>query len=174
MHDWIAKASGGKTSSDAEKHDEASDEKSEEADLPLEHRTYLALVQSKLQPALVRQRLGKAAFKLIVRLQLSHLFLTPMVFNNLTTTLYHPQTIPFSTATVPAAPVLTRIAHGALAKAHKLEAQAEIQKLLNITSTSSWRAQLNVEDIQRGGEEAIELLAGKLADDGKGWFFGSE
>lgn len=97
-------------------------------------------------------------------LQLAHLFLNPRTFSELTSPLYFPQTLSHGAAVQPP---LTRLAFNALAKTYKLEMHAEIVK-----ATQSGKT-LDLEEVQRQGEEAIELLAAKLAEGGKGWFFGT-
>ena len=65
--------------------------------------------------------------------------------------------------------------------------QAELAKTLSPGSASgsgsgsgvgSWFGRggpkLDLEDVQRQGEECIDLLAAKLENEGRGWFFGTE
>ena len=102
----------------------------------------------------------------------------PSVYRNLTTPLYFPQTLSHGDSAHPPSPILSRYAHAALAKTYKLEMQAQVSKLVNKTASGGpfGRARLDLEEIQREGEEAIQLLADKLGgeEEGKGWFFGTE
>lgn len=124
--------------------------------------------------------------------QLAHLFLTPKVFNNLTIPLYFPQTLAHGTPSHPALPLLTRYAYSAFAKTRKLEVQETVRKLAGVGDSSSAsasssgpsstaaalllgrRSKLDLEELQRGGEEVLEMLEAKIANEGSGWFFGSE
>lgn len=105
-------------------------------------------------------------------LKLAHLFLNPKVYKRLSIPLYFPQTLSHGTPTHPASPLLTRYAYSAMAKTRKLEVQAEVAKLLQSSGSSGTK--LDLEEIIRSGQEAIETLANKLEGDGSGWFFGTE
>lgn len=115
--------------------------------------------------------------------QLAHLFLNPQIYDSITTPLYFPQTRASGTPEHPTLPLLTRYAHSALSYSRKLEMQAELAKTLSPGSASgsgsgSWFGRggpkLDLEDVQRQGEECIDLLAAKLENEGRGWFFGTE
>jgi hypothetical protein len=119
--------------------------------------------------------------------QLAHLFLVPHIYDSLTTPLYFPQTRARGTPEHPALPLLTRYAHSALSYSRKLEMQAELAKALSPGSAGAsgsgsgignWFGRggpkLDLEDVQRQGEECIDLLTAKLENEGRGWFFGTE
>lgn len=93
---------------DDEEEHEPSDNSIIEQNAQVQTRTYTSLVEAKLQPAL-----------------LSHLFLNPRVYSNLTIPLYFPQTLSHGTAQHPSSPLLTRYAHIALTKSHRMEMQAK-------------------------------------------------
>lgn len=95
--------------------------------------------------------------------------------------LYFPQTIAHGTPDHPARPILTRYAYSAMSKSRKLEMQAQLAEKLvpgSGATAGSWfakgKGKLDLEDIQRQGEEALQLLEDKIDNEGRGWFFGTE
>ncbi|CAD6586538.1 MAG: hypothetical protein CYPHOPRED_003604 [Cyphobasidiales sp. Tagirdzhanova-0007] len=130
-------------------------EKDREENVNIQTRTYTSLIEAKLTPAL-----------------LGHLYLTPAVYRNLTVPLYYPQTLSHGTPTNPASPLFTRYGHAALAKSHRLEVQAQIVATIN-KSGAGRNAKLDLEELQRNGEEAIQILADKMDREANGWFFGT-
>ena len=59
-----------------------------------------------------------------------------------------------------------------MANARKLEVQAEVARLLS--ASNGFGSKLDLEEIIRNGQDALETLGNKIEADGTGWFFGTE